>query len=225
MGADEESKLPQPARNDHAYGAAKVILSAIPIVGGPAAELFGTVIAPPLAKRRDAWLESLAEQLSALKDKVKGFTIESLRDNDAFVSAVMQATQVAMRTHEREKLDALRSAVLNVAAAVHHEGGPQELLLMLVDQLTPLHLRLLRLFEQGEPVRAQDHAWLESPEIARTLAQDLWIKGLIDQPASTWEGPAEIISREPDQLLRFKSKTTPFGRQFLSFITRAESQP
>ena len=46
---DENPKqLPQRTTGDYAHTTAKAALSALPVVGGPAAELFALVIAPPL---------------------------------------------------------------------------------------------------------------------------------------------------------------------------------
>jgi hypothetical protein len=59
-------------------------LSAIPVVGGAAKELFNTVIAPPLAKRQAEWMESIAERLEMLEKQVAGFKIESLSTNSLF---------------------------------------------------------------------------------------------------------------------------------------------
>ena len=90
------------------------MLSAIPTIGGPALELFNTIIAPPFERRRNEWLESLANRLDAL-EKEKRLKIEQLSGNEEFISVVMHATTVAIRNHKQEKIDALRNAVLNSA--------------------------------------------------------------------------------------------------------------
>src|SRR4051794_38840164 len=88
----------QPTAGDHVHLAVKAALSALPIVGGPAAELFAGIIAPPLARRRDEWLQSIATGLEALKDRVATFDAESLAHNDAFVSVALQASRTALQT-------------------------------------------------------------------------------------------------------------------------------
>ena len=105
-----------PTGGDWAHTISKGALSAIPAVGGPAAELLAAIIVPPLARRRDEWIRALADGLHVLEARVEGFTIAGLAENEAFVSTVMQATTVAVRTHQQEKREALRNAVLNVAA-------------------------------------------------------------------------------------------------------------
>jgi hypothetical protein len=44
---NESFALPQPSGWDHAHVAVKAAISAIPIAGSPAAELFAAIIAPP----------------------------------------------------------------------------------------------------------------------------------------------------------------------------------
>jgi hypothetical protein len=83
-------------------------ISAAPIVAPSAAELLSLAIAPPLDKRRDRWLESLATRLK--KCEVR---LESLGEDPAVVSTILYATQAALRTHQEEKLEALRNAVSN----------------------------------------------------------------------------------------------------------------
>jgi hypothetical protein len=56
----------------------------------------------------------VAEGLRGLEKTVEGFRIEKLRDNERFISAVMNASQAAIQDHQREKRDALGNAVLNV---------------------------------------------------------------------------------------------------------------
>ena len=51
--------------------------------------------------------------LQNLEEKVKGLTIDTLQDNDAFITTVMRATQSAIRNHQKEKLEALRNATLH----------------------------------------------------------------------------------------------------------------
>src|SRR5260370_7181085 len=48
-----------------------------------------------------------------------------------------------MRSHQREKLQALRNAVLNVAAGTAPDENLQLVFLNYLDTLTPLHLTLL----------------------------------------------------------------------------------
>jgi len=148
--ARRKEKLPRPTSGDAVHTIAKAGISAIPVVGGPAAELFATVIVPPLTKRREAWLQSLAEGLEALEKKVEGFSIQSLANNDAFVTMVMEASHIAIRNHSEEKVEALRNAVLN-SAIKSPEEYLQGVLLQFIAVATPWHFRVLSFYRDPEP--------------------------------------------------------------------------
>ncbi len=151
MNEDGNHNLPQPTRWDHAHLMVKAALSAVPVVGGPAAELFAAILAPPLIRRRDEWLQSLADGLAELQERVTGFKAESLADNDAFVSGALQASRAALQIHQSEKLEALRNALLNVAIGQAPDEDQQAMFLNYIETLTGWHIRMLKFFEA--PIR------------------------------------------------------------------------
>jgi hypothetical protein len=53
MDSGDPLKKPKASMGDIAHTSTKAGLSAIPLVGGPAAEIFAAIITPPLTKRRD----------------------------------------------------------------------------------------------------------------------------------------------------------------------------
>ena len=147
MPGSNNNDRPQTNRSDFVHTGAKAVLSAIPIIGGPASELFSLVVTPSLSKRRDEWIESIAKGLKELEEHVESFTIENLRENDSFVSAVMYASAVAIRNHQKEKLEALKNAVLNTAMPNAPEEDYQLMFLNFVDSLTEGHLRMLKILD------------------------------------------------------------------------------
>jgi len=182
---DPEPLARYPGQDHRDYTAAmvKIGVSAVPMLGGPASELFGTLVAPILGRRRDAWFEELRLRVNDLIRKVDRLTFESLSQNEEFVSATLQATSVALRTHASEKLQALQNAVLNVAAGTGPDGDLQSIFLSLVDSLTPLHLRLLALFKRQTPVRIADAPeWLRADECSQA-AKELLDRELIGGPS------------------------------------------
>lgn len=148
---------PDPAAVDYFAAIVKLGISAIPAWGGTASELFGMLTAPLLGKRRDEWFEEMRLRLNDLTAKVGGLTIESLARNEDFVTVVVQATQSAIKTHQRKKIEALRNAVLNVAAGKAPETEKQSLFLQYVDRFEPLHLELLGFMEAPKKLGA---TWL-----------------------------------------------------------------
>jgi hypothetical protein len=147
MSTEEKYAVPKESRADIAHTIVKAAISGAPVVGGPAAELFALVIAPPLQKRQAEWMNEIAEGLKEVEQRTEGFTIESLKDHPQFISAVLNASQAAMRNHQAEKLEALRNAVLNVAIGSGLDEDTETIFLVLIDRYTPWHLRILRLLQ------------------------------------------------------------------------------
>ena len=226
-GKKKTAPLPEEGFLDGLYRGAKATASLFP-GGGTAAELLSAVIVPPVAKRRDEWLRKLECDLRTLEDKVECFTIQSLQQNNLFLSAVLYATQLAMRSHQKEKLDALRNAVLNVATANAPDEDLQLMFLNLIDTFTPWHLRLLRFFctpkTYGVTPRHPDdqrgsYEILEQtfPDLKRRrvfcdqIVKDLAICGLVSSSVATDQlhGNLDLWGVSP----------TDLADQFLTFIT------
>src|SRR3954471_544845 len=85
--------FPEGTAADYGSALIKATIAGIPFVGGTAAELFGIATAPILGRRRDEWFE----KLRVLINDSGEVTIESLMENEKFVSALLQAFQSALR--------------------------------------------------------------------------------------------------------------------------------
>ena len=99
--------------SDLAREVGKAIVSAIPAASGPLQVIFENVFSAPIEKRKQAWLEQLADVVTEVQKRVEGLTPEKLAANEAFITVTMQASQVAIRNHQQEKSQALRNAILN----------------------------------------------------------------------------------------------------------------
>jgi hypothetical protein len=221
---------PKPSSGDVIHTVAKAGLSAFPIIGGPAAEIFSTIITPPLAKRRDEWIESIAKGLQELEEKVDNFNIKALSQNEMFITTVMHASQAAIRNHQIEKIVALRNAVLNSALPNPPEEDIQLIFLNFVDTFTPCHLRILAFFDDpqewgqsnnitypnwtmGPPSAVLEHTFPElrgRRDFYDQIVRDLYSRGLMS-----------IESLHTSATLRgmFESLTTTLGEKFINFIT------
>jgi len=58
-----ESAPPKAGKADVAHALAKAVISEVPLIGAPAAELFSLVVTPPLERRRAERLNAIAERL------------------------------------------------------------------------------------------------------------------------------------------------------------------
>lgn len=128
---------------DLAHVMVKATLSAVPVVGGPAAELFAFLIGEPVSKRRDQWMTEIAERLRDLEERSSEPLIERLRDDAGFTTVLLNASNIAQRNHQEEKITALRNAVLNAALGKLPDDTERAIALGFVDRLTPTHIAIL----------------------------------------------------------------------------------
>lgn len=212
---------------DHLHLAAKAAVSMIPLLGGPAAEVFAALIQPPLEKRRDEWMHSVSEVLKELSER--GIDIDELRKDENFIDTVFQTTQIALRNHQASKREALRNAIRNTGL----DREPNELLrhifLQYVDLFSPEHLLILQLFSNppawfarnSRPFPNYSMGGLSSVledalpvfrgqrGIYDQVWRDLYSRGLV-----TTEGLHTTMSGHGLQA----SRTSELGNAFLAFI-------
>lgn len=211
---------PEATKGDLLHTGVRAVLGAIPYVGSVATELFSQIVTPPLTKRRDDWIESIAKDLTSLEAKIDGFKLVRLSNNESFLTTALHATQAALRTHQREKLDALRNAILNVAINRAPDDDLQLIFLTLVDSFTPWHLRILRYFDD-HPTQAK--SGYESGDLFKIypelegkalfyeqIVRDLNLHGLVTSNVT----PGTYTAFMP-----FAGKATELGKNFLAFIT------
>ena len=216
---------------DIAREVGRAIVSAIPAAGGPLQVAFENIFTSPIEKRKEAWLNQLADVINEVQKRVSEITPERLAENDAFVTVVMQASQVAIRNHQQAKLEALRNAVLNAALPNPPHEDEQMIFLRLIDQLTPWHLRVLSVL--NDPIRWMERNNIHNPgwgmggastvlehclpdlqgqrETYDQIVLDLQGQGLLGQGQSLhvmMTGSGMVASR-----------TTERGRRFIKFIT------
>lgn len=225
--------LPKKTRGDHQLSALKVAVSAVPLVGGPAAQLLSEVLTPPYVKRWEAFSAALAQRVEDLIEKVDGLSQSSLSENDRFVTAVFRAIRIAAHTHQREKHEALLNAVQNTVL-IDLSDDLVEVFLSYIEDLTPTHLRILAVLDgptqTARPpgaIDAKDYfpaIWQAIPEIDGQVEvtvqfmEALATRGLVRTglgPTVTYRPSAGATGE-----IHAARLTTDLGRQFLSFILR-----
>lgn len=216
-------EAPKPTAGDTAHALTKAGLSLIPVVGGPAVELFQHIVQPPLERRRSEWMEQVGAMLQSLEQK--GINLNDLQSNEQFITAVMQASTSALRTHKSEKLIALRNAVINIASGQGPEETVQHLLLSFIDEFSEMHLRVLAFGNAPRPPPAIStgglgHVLEDNIPVLRgqrglydQLWKDLYLRGLINTESlhvmMTGNGLGQC-------------RTTDLGRALLKFISEPE---
>ena len=99
VAGGQSRSFPEPRVVDYADAAVRTLVSAIPGLGGPAAQLIAIAIAPPFERRRASWFNDLADRLASLEQAVDGFTVQSLTDNEEMVADVTKEDVDQARTH------------------------------------------------------------------------------------------------------------------------------
>jgi hypothetical protein len=213
---------------DIAHTAAKAAFSLIPWIGGSAAEIFGAIVMPPLQKRRDKLIEEVVKGLEELREKRPGLDWDELLRSDQFITATLHATQTALKNHQKEKLEALKNAMLNVAVGTDLGEDLQMVFLRYIDELTHWHLRILGYFQDPEAVwrkhqertpnliigSIKEGVFIEYPELNKDrnlyqqLVSDLKARGLLDAFEDGLMSPTGALA----------SRTSDLGRRFISFI-------
>jgi hypothetical protein len=211
---DPDPRLePAPARTafDFGFAIAKLSAFALPHTG-PAVALIEAIVTPLRGKRFSDWCEELRLMLNDLSLRVEGLTPEKLANDEAFISAFAHATQAALKTHETEKLEALRNALLNVAHGTSISEDQQLMFLALADSFTRIHILVLRAFAPGNAeIETQLRA---TPELSGIAIRDLLNCGMLRD-----KRPYASRSRDEHKQLIYETwEVTGVGHEFLDFI-------
>ncbi len=217
---DDNLTTPTASKGDVAHVMTKAGLSSIPVIGGAAAELFQHLVQPPLERRRISWMSAVGEKLKELEDR--GLDLDSLRENERFISTVMHASQLALRTHQEEKRAALRNVIVNAARGQTPDEAVEHMFLDFIDSLSELHIRILRLFQAPKPPPTMSMGGL-SNVLEHNMAElrgrrdlydqfwrDLYSRGLVSTGGlhTTMSGSGLA-----------QKQTTGLGDEFLKFIS------
>jgi len=221
----DESTL--PTAREALLALAKGAISEIP--GG---SMLMELLSVRVSKRQAQFLKELSTDLDNLKEQVEGFHLETLAENDAFVSTTLEVLATSVRTHQAAKLKAARNIVLNAALPNAPNDNLQKMFVTWLDQLTEWHLVVLRLAQDGRlpEIDFSTSNWAihtsaldklsdviesEYPEFngrhseCIQLLRDLYMWGLVSNHVPS-KGRATFVVYAP--------LPTPLARQFLKFI-------
>jgi hypothetical protein len=212
---------PNVSAADRAWSIVRAGLSAIPGVGGPAAELFGMAIQEPHARRRDAWLEDLWRDLVLLEARVDQFSAQSALAEDELVETVVRATQTALRTSAQEKLHALRAAVLNTALAPARDADEQYMRQLFLRCIEDLPARDLAWVIHLRDSYARHTMYLENYILSRPNAALRFVASAFSTKAQVQRLWTKELRRRGLIRADFASfwTLTPLGDKFVRFVT------
>jgi len=224
-------KLPEVAKEDKTHLKVRMLLATIPPLGGPALELFNEILPPPIEKRKREWMNSVAEALDEIFERLDGLSMESLQENPQFVSIITQATLLAMRNHNSEKIEALKNAVLNTAQGIDIDEYSQIIYVNSLETMTPLHLKILKYFNNPQEYLSSvgkttgnlymggigDVLEIAIPELANQRAlylpilQDMYMKGFLNTDRTGFGATMSMGGI-------LAKRTTELGDAFLRYI-------
>jgi hypothetical protein len=218
---------------DLAYQVGKGVLSAIPIAGGALSVVYESIFSAPIELRKQEWLNELADAVLEIQDYVDDLTPEKLAEDPAFITVALQASQIALRNHQKEKLDALRNAVINSALPSAPEENLRIVFLRLIDQYTEWHIRILCYLDdpvvvaqrrQSLPNNPKEALGFCFPELNERkdftdfIIRELQADGLIKDPTSQ----SSTSGQDHDGVnmkTEFVSCATQLGKEFISFVS------
>jgi hypothetical protein len=215
--ATRAERYPESDDTDLARQAIEKCLDLVP--GGSVINfVFSHFLPPLLERRRDEFIKDLASAIERLEQK-ELLSTEELVHNDLFVTAVVQATRTAINNHQREKLEALRNAVINVALSRSPDEERYIVFLHLVEIFSITHFEILRLFANPAsfpPLRRNELR--AQRNLTDPMVLDLNERGLLNDPR-----PYVARTREsPDSLTIQNWTLSQLGNEFISFITLPE---
>ena len=198
--------------------AAKTTLSVIPVGGALLTSVYDTVKGNCLSKRQEKWRGVLEERLTKLEN-----TLEDIGNNELFTTALIKATELAMKTAREEKLACLANAVIN---SLRPDLEEEKLIvfLNLLDKYTVSHIKIIYFFNNplrfdgidcntymsGSPKTPLFSVYPElNNDLFKKIYDDLYVDGMVNTENLniTMSGRGMVDKR-----------TTQLGKEFLDFI-------
>lgn len=199
----------------------KTLLSTIPVGGTLITCIWDSIKAQSANRRMDDWKSQIEDKLRNLD-----VSLEDIGNNELFTSAMMKATDIALKTAEDEKRQYLANAVRNSIEAKIEESVMM-IYLDLLDKYTVWHIRILNLFFNPKTFPQVDVSNIMMgsasivveqiyPEIAKEKSLlDKIVKDLQNDGMMT-EGSYMHAGMTPNGIVA--SRTTDLGNSFLHFI-------
>jgi hypothetical protein len=221
MNKSEKYKPPELDAGDVIHAMTRAGLGAIPYAGAAAGELLKLIVTPSLEKRRNQWMEEIGMGLGTLEEKM-GVVLESLQENDGFIDTAIEATRIAIKTINREKREALKSAILNSALPNPPEESLQQLFLSFIDTLSVWHLKTIEYFKvqvtysETQKGNSADNCISRIDPLGSEFSE-LREKGFFDFIWKDLSSRSLITTQRSDSGV-ISHRTTEIGKLFLDFI-------
>lgn len=142
---EEKDKLipPELSNKDFNYSLAKGIVSMIPGVGGAiSTTIFEDILNSPIQKRMHEWRVLVQESILELQEENEQFSVENLRENPEFISLFLELQPIAIKNHQKKKLEFLRNFLLK-SVIDKSDFDFNKKLLLIIEELSPYDILIL----------------------------------------------------------------------------------
>ena len=177
-------------------------------------------------------MHSVAGAIKELQNK-SNIEIEELANNEAFCSILLQATEIAIKNHQAEKIQYLSNALVSFGEAVSPDVDRSFKYMSLIDEMTVSHVKILQVLDKHldqlkrykslesiyeEIIRLEGEIFSRSD--FRIFLGDLQSKRLVvlgsvdDYPEYQSGNDMMLLESSIEKPLT----VTKFGRDFLEFI-------
>lgn len=185
-----------------------------------------TMLTLEMERRRAAWFAMIGEAFREVERTHRGFQIEELAAKREFITLAASVTEIAVRNHRQEKLDALKNLLVHFALASPEDESLFLIFAHLVDRFSTWHMRILALLNDpktwakakgmelpdwsfGTPANLLEYAFPElegGRHFYDVIVRDLYISGMTN---------SDTLHRTVPFIQLFDSMTTPLGRLFI----------
>ena len=145
----DKNNIPKDDYTDIIYKLVKGSLGSIPLAGSVVAEIFGFILTEPITKRKTRWMELVVDKLNDLEERNNGL-INGLRENDEFISFLLESSQIALKTHQEEKLTILKNVISNFIMETPEDYDKKYSFLKIIEEITPSHIEILNYIHINE---------------------------------------------------------------------------
>lgn len=240
MMARNRYESPTESIHEPIKAVGKASVAAIPVLGGFTVELIGYHENHLNRARMRKFLDRIGQAITDL-ERWK----ENLPRDEPLKSTLLEAAEIAVRSHENEKLEALKNAVLNVHMSASVDEYHRSRFMALISRYSALHLRVMKILAEPQKLTDLDcvqeevrkiHERNHGPSPQHALPVHVNVDALlIEKFGPPYKGAVYQILSEmaSDHLIgnaRGKMKIQPaqpylkkFGQEFLNFVSASRS--
>lgn len=209
---------------DHIANLIKAAFNLVPVFGGPISSLIDDYIPETRQKRIEEFSVALAEEMERLSHRID----ESRINTEEFTFLFVRVYENVSKQYQTEKLIAYRNILVN-SLIVDIDASIQERYLHLVEQLTPLHLRVLSVFISDEANRQKLPPNFSSGSLIQTISKLLGLTGThirscvfdMDQMGITNNVSGSLgAMMTPAGAMNLEGRLSDFGNGFVRFISQ-----